>query len=189
MSRNYIESASRSPPGLLQLVALLESFIRMEPLFESMFMALGYLLGSHLTTWGVLGTLFEVIIAPSGHFWNTLGTFVVLQNEMGRQRCPKRHHHQNSLTLLGTFLGPKIIKSRFQRHPKTSSEICPEKVFLKGVILRSSTCLNCVRGLKNQGFDVFRKGPKNEPNRHPFWHHFWVKYDQKWTRKGFQKIL
>ena len=108
---------------------------------------------------------------------------------MGRQRCPKRHHHQNSLTLLGTFLGPKIIKSRFQRHPKTSSEICLEKVFLKGVILRSSTCLNCVRGLKNQGFDVFRKGPKNEPNRHPFWHHFWIKYDQKWTRKGFQKIL
>ena len=67
---------------------------------------------------------------------------------MGRQRCPKRQHHQNRVTLLGTFLDPKIIKSRFQRHPKTSSGICPEKVFLKGVILKSSTCLNCVRGLK-----------------------------------------
>ena len=49
------------------LVALLESFIRMEHLFEYMFMALGYLLGSHLATWGVLGILFEVIFAPWGH--------------------------------------------------------------------------------------------------------------------------
>ena len=154
-------SASRSPPGLVELVALLESFIRMEHLFELMFMALGYLLGSNLATWGVLGTLFEVIFAPSGHFWEHFGHMFVFQNGMGRQRCPKRHHHQKKLTLLGTFLGPKIIKSRFQRHPKTSSGICPEKVFLKGVILRSSTCLNCVRGLKNKGFDVFRKGPKN----------------------------
>ena len=111
------------------------------------------------------------LLLPQGNFGNTLGTCFVFQNGMGCQRCPKRHH-QNRVTLLGTFLDPKIIKSRFQRHPKTSSEICPEKVLLKGVILRSSTCLNGVRGLKNQGFDVFRKGLKNEPNRHPFWYHF-----------------
>ena len=87
------------------------------------------------------------------------------------------------------FWAPKSSKIVSRGTPKTSSEICPEKVFLKGVILRSSTCLNRVRGLKNQGFDVFRKGPKNEPNRHLFWRHFWIKYDQKWTRKGFQQML
>ena len=68
-SLTVVESASRSPPGLVELVALLESFIRMEHLFEVMFMALGYLLGSHLATWGILGTLFEVIFAPSGRIF------------------------------------------------------------------------------------------------------------------------
>ena len=119
-----------------------------------------------------LGPFLESFLVPRGTFGDTVGTPFVFKHGMGRQRCPKRHLPQNSLTLLGICLDLKITKSRFQRHPKTSSGICPEKVFLKGVILRSSTCLNCVRGLKNQGFDVFRKGPKNEPTRHPCWHHF-----------------
>ena len=118
-------------------------------------------------------------LLPQGTFGNTLGTCFVFQNGMGRRRCPKRHHHQKKLTLLGTCLGPKIIKSRFQRHTKTSSEICLEKVLLKGVILRSSTCLNCVRGLKNHTFRVFRKSLKIELQKPPFWRPFGLQNRKK----------
>ena len=85
----FIESASRSPPGLVELVALLESFIGMEHLFELMFMALGYLLGSHLATWGVLGTLFGVIFAPSGHFWKHFGHPLCVQKWDGAPKVPQ----------------------------------------------------------------------------------------------------
>ena len=60
-------------------------------------------------------------------------------------------------------MGPQITKSRLQRHPKTSSGICLEKVLLDSAILRSSTCLNCVRGYRNQGFHVFGKDRKIVP--------------------------
>ena len=61
------------------------------------------------------------------------------------------------------MLGPKSTKSCLQRHPKTSSGNCREKVFLQSAILRSSTCLNCVRGYRNQGFHVFGKDRKIVP--------------------------
>ena len=85
----FIESASRSPPGLVQLVALLESFIRMEHLFQLIFMTLGYLLGSHLATWGVLGTLLGVIFAPSGHFWEHFGHNFCVQKWDGAPMVPQ----------------------------------------------------------------------------------------------------
>ena len=120
-----------------------------------MFMALGYLLGSHLATWGVLGTLFGVIFVPSG-------TPFVSKNWMGCQRCPKSHLPRKKVTQLGTFWVPKSPKvvSRLQRHPKTSSGICLEKMLLESAFLRSSTCLNCLRGFRNQGFHVFGKFQK-----------------------------
>ena len=85
----FIESASRSPPGLVELVALLESFIRMEHLFKLMFMALRYLLASNLATRGVLGTLFEVIFAPSGHFWEHFGHIFCVPKWDGAPKVPQ----------------------------------------------------------------------------------------------------
>ena len=127
-------------------------------------------------TFGHLGSSWDPFWSNFCSLRALLGTlwahFLCSKMGWGAKGAPRGTTTKKKLTHLETILGPKIIKSRFQRHPKTSSEICLEKVLLKGVILRSSTCLNCVRGLKNQGFDVFRKGPKNEPNRHPFWHHF-----------------
>ena len=71
------------------LVALLESFIRMEHLFECMFMALGYLLGAHLATWGVLGTLLGVIFAPLGHPWGHFGHPICVQKLDGAPKVPQ----------------------------------------------------------------------------------------------------
>ena len=56
MNHILIESASRSPPGLVELVTLLEAFIRMEHLFEVMFMALGVPFG---ITFGHLGSSWD----------------------------------------------------------------------------------------------------------------------------------
>ena len=145
------------------LVALLESFIRMEHLFEYMFMALGYLLGSHLATWEVLGTLFGVIFGPSGHFWGHFGCPMCVQKIDGAPKVPQEALTPKFPHPFGDLLGPQITKSRLQRHPKTSSGNCREKVFLRSAILRSSTCLKCVRGLQNQGFHVFEKGRKHSP--------------------------
>ena len=139
------------------LVALLESFIRMEHLFEYMFMALGYLLGSHLATWEVLGTLFGVISGPSGHFWGHFGYPICVQKLDGAPKVPQEALTPNFPHPFGDLLGPKITKSRLQRHPKTSSGNCLANVFLKNAISRTLTCLNCFRGLQNQGFHVFGK--------------------------------
>ena len=154
------------------LVALLESFIRMEHLFEYMFMALGYLLGSHLATWEVLGTLFGFIFGPSGHFWGHFGYPICVQKNDGAPKVPQEALIPNFTHPFGDPFGPKITKSRLQRHPKWSSGICLKNVLLESAILRSSTCLNCVRGLRKQGFHVFGKMSENDSMRVPFGHHF-----------------
>ena len=113
-----IESASRSPPGLVELVALLESFIRMEHLFELMFMALGYLLGSHLATWGVLGTLFGVIFAPSGHFWEHFGDIFCVQKWDGAPQVPQEAPPPKKTHPFGPFWVPKSSKVVSRGTPK-----------------------------------------------------------------------
>ena len=52
-------------------------------------MTLGYLLGSHLATWGVLGTLFGVIFAPSGHFWEHFGHNFCVEKWDGAPKVPQ----------------------------------------------------------------------------------------------------
>ena len=78
----------------------MESFIIMERLFEFMFIALEYLLGSHLATWGILGILFDVIFDTSGHFWEHFGHPPCIQKWDEAPNCPKRHYLQ-ALTYLG----------------------------------------------------------------------------------------
>ena len=115
---NSIVSASRSPPGLVELVALLESFIRMELLFELMFIALGYLLGSNLATWGVLGTLFEVIFAPSGHFWEHFGHMFCVPKWDGAPKVPQEAPPPKFPHPFGHLFGSQNHQKSFPEAPQ-----------------------------------------------------------------------
>ena len=80
------------------------------------------------------------------------------------------------MPLLGLCLDPqwdsKISKNRFLRRLKIRFGKAHENQSQKGDFLRSLTCLNCVRGVQNQGFDVFTNSSNMEPKLARFWGQF-----------------
>ena len=81
----------------------------------------------------------------------------------------------------------KILKIRLRRPPKTRLRKSLEKVTKKSPNLTPSTCLNLVRGLKNQGFPVFRKSIQIDLPKPPFWRPFGLQNRKKSFREGAQK--
>ena len=90
----------------------------------------------------------------------------------------------------GIFLAPngspkapqgdsKIIKIRFLRPSKTHLRKSTEKVTKKSPNLTPSTCVNCVRGLKNRTFRVFRKSLQIDVQNPPFWMPFGLQNREK----------
>ena len=73
------------------------------------FMTLGYLLGSHVATWGDLGTPFGLIFAPLRIFWEHFGHTFCVKRWNGRQRCPKRRQSRNKLIPFCHLLVPQLI--------------------------------------------------------------------------------
>ena len=61
----------------------------MERLLEFIFMTLGYLWGSNLTTWVDLGILFGANVAPSGPFWEHFGYTFCVQKWDGAPKVPQ----------------------------------------------------------------------------------------------------
>ena len=101
----------------------------------------------------------------SGRSWRVIGSLC-------RSKVRKMRLHAISVSPLGFLLdsqwGPKSFKNRLQRCPKRRLEESLENASGKGAILGSVICLECVRGLQNQGFEVFQKSLKTEPNMTPF---------------------
>ena len=125
-----------------------------------------------------LGSLVVTLVPFGGpfldscsHSGTSVGPLLVSKIALVSQRCPKRRFPRFELTLLRPFGDLKSSRTWFQRRPYKSLGKCLGKELRKGAYWSYSTCLNCVRGLKKQGFDDFRQSQKTEPNRLPFGHH------------------
>ena len=84
---------------------------------------------------------------------------------------------------------PKIVKICLRKPSKRARGKVSKKVFEKSPILTPSTCLNCDRGLQNQGFRIFEKGPHRDLQRLPFWKPFGVQNRPKTAPGGLQKNI
>ena len=102
--------------------------------------------------------------SSKNELWGAIGGG--LGNLLGPKMIKKRPH-VISVPLLGLCLDPqwdsKISKNRFLRRLKIRFGKAHENQSQKGDFFRSLTCLNCVRGVQNQGFDVFTNSSNMEP--------------------------
>ena len=94
LPEELIVSASRSPPGLC---SNLRSSVTVPT--EYTFRVTFRIICGHF------GIIFEACLGPWGHFGGAVGSLFASKISLGLQRCPKRRHPGNKLTLLETFWG------------------------------------------------------------------------------------
>ena len=119
-SKLFIVSASRSPPGLCSDNVVRVPFLEwttLEHRLEHLLVSFLYILGSFLGIWGGFGTLFGCLGTILGTLWAHILRSRMVWVARGAPRGTTPH---KKLTLLGTVLVSKIVKSRSWRHPKQS---------------------------------------------------------------------